>query len=977
MIRTGTGSIDIAAANNVSLLDPIAPGVIYTAGAPAAGAPVGTNSGIISPSNPAVGPDFVVTSTVNPDAAGDISIHAGNDINGIENTSGSGGPVSQFWWQWMQTGNLTGLVGPVGQTTSTTQIVQTSINFGAFDQGVMSVGGNVSVSAGGNITNLAVSLPTTWYLTNASSDNPTVHTIGGGNLTVTAGGNIVNGDYFVAKGTGAITAGGLIGSNGLLLSGGDQVSVLLAAQDGVFNVSARQGVDIGGMVDPSYVQGNTLTTGYRLQADAQGYSASSALNVISTTGDVALNTLANLSLIGVSSQFDGSYVLPATVDLTAFTGGVTIARNGELYPSATGQLSLIADQSINIYNAGGGSLNFFGLIDAATSALPSPLNPLSLSTTGVTDEFDGRLTASALIDHSQTPLHANDAQPVNIYSLTGSITDGVLESSGAYDKLLQISVDKPALIQAGQDIVNLAFQGQNLNDSDLTRILAGHDIRDSRNLVSLTNLIVPSLVLGGPGTFDVEAGRNIGPLTSQAQVFALEGSGAYVSGTLTGIDAIGNASNPNLPHQSANVQVLFGVSPGIDYADFIADYLNPATAIPFALNSTLQFVNDAGQPYGSMMTPAQFWPLFEAMSPAQQKQEVLQTFFAILTATGRDYNDPSSPYHLQYANGYQAINTLFPASYGYTANSFAGGLNGANKLVTTGNLDVRSTTIQTQQGGNVSILGPGGEALVGSSSAPPVITNSNGKVVVGPGGTGILTLEQGNVNVFTDQSLLLAQSRVFTEQGGNMVIWSSNGDINAGKGAKTIADVPPPQFVSDDDHYNTLDARGEVTGAGIATLQTIPDAPPGSIFLIAPRGTVDAGAAGIRFSGDLVIAALQVLNANNISGQGTVTGVPTAPAPNVSAALSTSNATAATQQTPAPAQSNNDRPSIIIVEVLGYGGGDGNDATPDSEGDKRRKAKDRQSYDPTGSVQYVGVGALTDDQKRKLTLSEQSRLVPE
>ncbi len=37
----------------------------------------------------------------------------------------------------------------------------------------------------------------------------------------------------------------------------------------------------------------------------------------------------------------------------------------------------------------------------------------------------------------------------------------------------------------------------------------------------------------------------------------------------------------------------------------------------------------------------------------------------------------------------------------------------------------------------------------------------------------------------------------------------------------------------DEDHYNTVDARGEVTGAGIATLQTIPDAPPGSVYLLA------------------------------------------------------------------------------------------------------------------------------------------------
>src|SRR6201999_2747271 len=94
---------------------------------------------------------------------------------------------------------------------SSGQVIQSSIDFGAFDQGVMSVGGNIAISAGGDIVNLAASLPTSWYLSN----NAPV-TVGGGNLSVTAGGDILSGDYFVAKGTGTITAGGLIGSSGLM-----------------------------------------------------------------------------------------------------------------------------------------------------------------------------------------------------------------------------------------------------------------------------------------------------------------------------------------------------------------------------------------------------------------------------------------------------------------------------------------------------------------------------------------------------------------------------------------------------------------------------------------------------------------------------------------------------------------------------------------------------------------------------------------
>src|SRR5262249_8783808 len=149
---------------------------------------------------------------------------------------------------------------------------------------------------------------------------------------------------------------------------------------------------------------------------------------------------------------------------------------------------------------------------------------------------------------------------------------------------------------------------------------------------------------------------------------------------------------------------------------------------------------------------------------------------------------------------------------------------------------------------------PGGQIIVGSTSAPPVVLDDNGDVLVGPSEQGILTMEQGSIGVFSDRSTLLAQSRVFTQQGGDIVIWSSNGDINAGKGSKTSSERMPVRYDCDLDRNCRVDATGLVTGAGIATLQTIPEAEAGDAVLVAPRGTVDAGDAGIRVSGNLVIA---------------------------------------------------------------------------------------------------------------------------
>jgi hypothetical protein len=151
-------------------------------------------------------------------------------------------------------------------------------------------------------------------------------------------------------------------------------------------------------------------------------------------------------------------------------------------------------------------------------------------------------------------------------------------------------------------------------------------------------------------------------------------------------------------------------------------------------------------------------------------------------------------------------------------------------------------------------------------------------------------------------------------------------------------------------------------------LQTIPGAAPGNVYLIAPRGTVDAGDAGIRVSGNLVVAAAQVLNAVNIQVQGTKIGVPVAQAVNIGALTSAAAAAGAVSkvaQNMVQQQQNdalNKQPSIIAVQVLGFGDGSG------------MIDENNSGYDPNSPVQILGAGQLSAARKQSLTMDERKLL---
>lgn len=393
---------------------------------------------------------------------------------------------------------------------------------------------------------------------------------------------------------------------------------------------------------------------------------------------------------------------------------------------------------------------------------------------------------------------------------------------------------------------------------------------------------------------------------------------------------------------------------------------------------------------------------FFAGLPAEQQRTFLRpVYYAELKAAGREYNAAGGPREGSYLRGREAIATLFPThdakgraiDYQGDLTMFSSALyyeDRVNSVPTTRPkpgvkyiteaewialgrptyatpyYQVQDAGIHTDFGGDIRVMVPGGRTLVGV----------DGGFVPGEG-SGVLTQGTGDIEIFSNGSILLGQSRVFTTFGGNILAWSAQGDINAGRGSKSTVVYTPQRRVYDDVGLVTLSPTTPNTGAGIATLNPVPEVPPGDIDLIAPLGTIDAGEAGIRVSGNVNLAALRVVNAENIQVKGEAVGIPVVAAVNVGAL---SNASAAASQAATAAQDAVQReraaqrqalPSVFTVRVLGFGnegaGEGGNSSAPPPR-------DSRAAYDPQGVVQVLGAGTLTAAQMQSLTPGERGGL---
>jgi filamentous hemagglutinin family protein len=897
-------------------------------------------------------------------------------------------------------------VGQIGQDSEVAIVPQ------LFTSGVGALGGgDVSVVAGGRISDLTLALDTSITTANplvpsGSATNilrgrtangatapATLVTFGGGNADVRTGGNVVGGQFDIASGVGSITVGGnLVAGDALSKTDLAANEFRLRVADAYVRATVRGQATVGGIGALGVTTGDnsvqnpglgffSAAAGFNLVANEQVTLKASRPELIAT----------NFSDLGFNAQ---GLVLPPTLELASVTGDLSFSTDLPrlLFPSYQGQLSLIA----------GGDIASLALSmsDSDPSLLPGAFSVrdaaggagggLNFGFNGVTPTTSD---AQLRLFHNERPTHADDDTPARVYA-GGSITDTTL------------SLAKQARIGAGLDIVDMVFTGQNVRDGDVTRITAGRDIIGTTGFAS--DLQLPfirgnTFTLGGYGALSIEAGRNLGPFLNSATLDTANGPQNFAGGIRT----VGNDLNPWLQSRGADVQAFFGIGKGANYDGLQAVYLNPANAANLDGDLFVQVADangnlspDRSRPiYAPVLAdwlainaPGALAAAFGGTAPTgtalesasyAQYDRLYAAFSALDNLTRRTFlvnevyfNElsqpgiPSSPSYQQYVRGYRATQTLFPPTLGYTDNlaSYttdpatvtannplgvptrtldANGQPVAATRVLTGNVDLRLATIQTVRGGDVTILGPGGDVLAGSVvrtsdqaarrvslfGADPLSAIENGyltrtflsRITAIPiGFEGVLSLRGGSIRSFTDGDFRLNQSRLFTLAGGDIELWSSNGDLNAGQGPRSASSFPPITVRFDQNGNAEVDSAGSVAGAGIGAFKQTPSDADANIILIAPVGEVDAGDAGVRASGNVFVAAARVANADNFSAGGDIAGVPSS-AVAASAAAPTSAASSIVGNVAglANAAANNaDKLSLISVDVLGFFGSD-------------------------------------------------------
>lgn len=788
-----------------------------------------------------------------------------------------------------------------------------------FNGGIATMGGgDITARAGGDADNVNLYAARTLRISGGTPDTPqkTAHFGGGGDVSLTTGGSIRGGGVYVSEGRSSIIAGGAVER-----STRTNRSLVLSVGDAQARVRASADARVDSIFTPFIELGQRQDAGDTTPQRFIEYTRDSAVRIFSSGGDAALIGNPLLRELGPNNYYDAPFletfeyyfsdrsrIIPGQITLAAPNGGARIGapvinrnqgdagdgvRSGAspiLDAHENTALTILARDTIengDVFIApfrGATFLNSVTIGDLEYDLAPRLFNPLS-GAGAVGFRYTAGLPASGAIGPDGAFDNTNARN--RLYSTEGDIIvsgqtrDDAFSSSSFASFALTFS-NETWIKAAGDFIGSVNFQ--NNNELDLSLIQTGGDIRGFEGNAS-------NFIFSGPGRFEIRAGGDAFIGAMRAREFGADGG--------LGFDFALNANAELLERiDDGDILLMTGINQAPNYQEFADLYFNPALvdnpdtpdylireseggAVPFWSDLLIAWAEKRSGESGLSVEGA--YAVYEATAPEYRTELIMDVFEAEIRISGREAvgaspgSDPAGLRLDDPRRGYIAINRLFPGAGRPTQARFdelsaeaqAGLLEAglgpitdellaAGESLWQGELVGVSPLIRTEGEngpGDIQILSPGDNLRL---TLPSVESTSSDDA-------GVITEDGGDIFTFARGDLITGQSRIITANGGDILVWSSYGGVDAGAGAKTTLSIPPVLFETDRFGVTIIDRDNPIDGAGVATLFDLNGDPGGDIDLYAFNGTVNAGDAGIRASRDLFVGAVEIRGLDNIT----------------------------------------------------------------------------------------------------------------
>ncbi|HAB15972.1 MAG TPA: hypothetical protein DCE44_05935, partial [Verrucomicrobiales bacterium] len=369
-----------------------------------------------------------------------------------------------------------------------------------------------------------------------------------------------------------------------------------------------------------------------------------------------------------------------------------------------------------------------------------------------------------------------------------------LDIAGDFSSIL-LGVPKRAEIKVGGDLINTRFDGQNLRADDVTRIQVAGDILNRNEFTSVPLATEPDWSL-----LDLAYPPLTGDLAGIVGLFEYDRQTLTFRGRMTGDQERILSQLPVRVFDQNGIPIL---APNGEPVTQIVQFLSPQVAHQlYVASQDIPLNPDTGYRLGG-----------------GGRFEITAQNLDLGATVGIVSQGP---------RGNSALAKYFTR--------------GADLAVTLGgDLDMFSTTISSLNGGSVNVYA-GGSVNVGSRDFTGNDTRARGIFTVDP--SDVIVVARGDINV--------NGSRIAAYDGGNVVVRSLEGNVDAGTGGSGVAVVE--KIVVDPLTRQILTYAPTIRGSGIRARTFPPPMDPsfpaslnpvGNITVETPQGDIIASAGGV------------------------------------------------------------------------------------------------------------------------------------